>query len=252
MSLAAMKLGRHAPTAAQRRLSIPLRDVLRKPLPPGPPSYEGVRNAPLLMGHNDTVGDCVFVSMGNTDAVRSVLEHRDPVCTDDGLRDAYFKWTGGEDVGANEGEVYRAAAQDGFVLGAVGSAPWKLANGTLTIPVDDLETRKSVIAMLGSVALGLNLPLSAQDGGTWDLPAGPLTGRNTPGSWGGHAALQGSYREDGGLDILTWKTWQLATERFMQGVCDEVHVLPDALLVLSPYVDYDAVMAALAALAART
>lgn len=252
MSFAAMKLGRHAPTAAQRRLSIPLRDVLRKPLPPGPPSYEGVRTAPLLMGHNDTVGDCVFVSMGNTDAVRSVLEHRDPVCTDDGLRDAYFAWTGGEDVGANEGEVYRAAAQDGFVLGAAGSTPWKLANGTLTIPVDDIETRKSVIAMLGSVALGLNLPLSAQDGGTWDLPAGPLAGRNVPGTWGGHAALQGSYYENGDGDIITWKTWQRATGRFQDAVYDEIHVLPDALLVLSPYVDYDAVMAALAALAART
>lgn len=251
MSLATMKLGRIASTAAQRRLSIPLHDVLRKPLPPGPPSYEGVRTAPLLMGHNDRFGDCVFASMGNTDAVRCVLEHRDPVCTDDGILSAYEQWTGGEDVGANEGEVYRAAAQDGFVLGAPGSAPWKLANGTLTIPVDDIETRKSVIALLGSVALGLALPLSAQDGGTWDLPVGPLTGRNTPGSWGGHAALQGSYDANGGLDIITWKMWQAATERFMQGVCDEVHVLPDALLVLSPYVDYDAVRAALDALAAR-
>jgi hypothetical protein len=236
-------LGRLAPSAAQRKLSVPLLDFVTAPLPKAPDTYDGITGAPIQMFGNTRYGDCVFAGMANFDAIRAKLEQRETYCTELDVVSAYLTYNHGQDVGANEGEALREAQTHGFKLGP--GDLWTLANGSVTIPVKAIEARHSLIALLGAVYLGVELPNSAQSQKVWDV-TGSMRGDSAPGTWGGHALLQGRYNAPAGtVGLATWGADQSCTEAWLQAYCDEVHVPLDAAAALSPFVDFEGLLSAL-------
>ena len=236
-------LGRCAPSAAQRKMSVPLLDFVTAPLPKAPDSFDALTGAPLRMFGNDRFGDCVFAAMANFDAIRSQVERRETNCTEDAVISAYLKYNHGQDVGANEGEALREAQDLGFQLGP--GDLWLLANGAVTIPVTAIEARHSLIALIGAVYLGVELPNTARSQSVWDV-TGSLRGDDAPGTWGGHALLQGRFNAPAGAaGLATWGADQSCTEAWIQAYCDEVHVPLDAAAALSPFVDFEGLLGAL-------
>ena len=236
-------LGRLPSTSAQRKMSVPLLDFVTAPLPKAPDSFDGLTGAPLQMFGNDRLGDCVFAGMANFDAIRAKIEQRETVCTTSHVTAAYLLYNHGQDVGANEGEVLREAQDHGFQLGP--GDLWVLANGSVTIPVAAVEARHSLIALLGAVYLGVELPNSARAQSVWDVTSS-TRGDAAPGTWGGHALLQGRYNAPAGTaGLATWGADQSCTEAWLQAYCDEVHVPLDAAAALSPYVNFEGLLDAL-------
>lgn len=236
-------LGRLAPSAAQRKMSVPLLDFVTAPLPKAPDSYDGITGAKIQMFGNNRYGNCVFAAMANFDAIRAKLEQRETDCTEEDVVAEYMKYNHGQDVGANEGEALREAQDRGFKLGP--GDPWRLANGTVTIPVKNVEAMLSLITLLGAVYLGVELPNSAQSQKVWDV-TGSMRGDSAPGTWGGHALLAGAFdRKAGTIDLVTWGGRQTVTVPWHLGYCDEVHVPLDAAAALSPFVDFDGLLSAL-------
>lgn len=240
-----MKLGRLAPTARSRMASVPLHDFLTAPLPPAPPSFDGITGAKIQMFGNDQYGNCTFAGLANFDAIRAQIEKRDPACTESAVVSAYLAYNHGQDVGAVEIDVLQQAQANGFQLGP--GEPWMLANGSVTIPVTDIASRKSLIALIGAVYLGIALPNTAQGQPVWDVTDQTLRGNAAPGSWGLHCLLDAYYDANGVRKYVTWGEGQEFTNAFDQSYVDEVHVPFDALGVISQYVDVPKILAALQA-----
>jgi hypothetical protein len=91
----------------------------------------------------------------------------------------------------------------------------------------DVEHVKQAVALFGTVDIGLQLPITAQNqvGGVWDVVGNPQTDPNSqPGSWGGHSVIVCAYDADG-LTCITWGQNQRMTWKFWSAYVDESHAV---------------------------
>ncbi len=84
---------------------------------------------------------------------------------------------------------------------------------------------KNAIFLFGVLYVGVQLPLTAQNG-PWDVAPGAsmLTGDSSAGSWGGHAIPVIAYDDDS-LTCITWGFLKKFTWRFFDAYCDESYAM---------------------------
>ncbi len=87
-----------------------------------------------------------------------------------------------------------------------------------------VEQIKQSVYLFGGTYIGVQLPLSAQDQDTWDVPPSGPIGNGEPGSWGGHAVCVVAYNAKG-LWVVTWGKLLFMTWAFWQTYCDEAYAV---------------------------
>ncbi len=207
---------------------------------PGQPSLSGLRmmarQAPprLLRDHidpsplmlaNDRLGDCTAAGLGNHIRATAALAGYQVAVRDADAILFYERATGytptdpATDRGGVEVDVLACAARDGYALADQVLYPvWG------SVPPDDLNGVRLVMAGMGAAYLGVQLALADQtEGGLWDTTT---PGDQTPGSWGGHCLLAWAYDgvDEGSIvHLLTWGGIQRATWRWVRSRIMECH-----------------------------
>lgn len=194
------------------------------------------------MWGNDRWGDCTLAACANFWAIASKLENATFGADTDKIVAAYLALTKGKDVGLVEHDVLNAAMR-GLHLGG---DLWRLA-AWVEVDITDRETCRRLVADLGALYLGVDMPLTAQRqvGALWQPPDDltALEGDDAPGSWGGHALLWADYEENGDLGLVTWGAVQKATPAWLTAYCDEAYALLDEARAAAMGVDWDALVA---------
>ena len=235
-----MKLGRLAPTHAQRMMAPPIMDFLTKPLPVAPPTCDNTTGAPIGMWDNNKFGNCTFAALANYAAICS---HKESTLssfkiTPAMVSKAYFEYTGGKDEGAVETLVLHRAMTAGFDFGY--KDPYRIAT-FVSVPIANVAACKSLMALFNGLYLGVNLPLAAQNQKIWTAPKN-MAGVNVPGSWGGHALLAGNYDLSDLMDLVTWGELQKVEQEWLFNYCTEAYVLLDEARAGIAGVDWEMLM----------
>ena len=193
---------------------------------PGRLPREGIDPAPLILG-NDRLGNCTSAGLGNHLRATAALARFQVVVRDADAILFYERSTGytpadpATDLGGIEVDVLAYAARDGYALADQTLYPvWG------SIPPDDMNALRLVMAGLGVAYLGVDLALADQtEGGVWDTAT---PGNQRPGSWGGHCLLAWAYdgTDEGSIvHLLTWGGVQRATWRWVRSRIMECHGL---------------------------
>lgn len=161
--------------------------------------------APINLGQmcNDKLGCCTISGVGHLIQEWTALtQPTETIISDATIRSLYSKWCGyvdGDpytDNGGIAADVLRSWYQqpiEGHTL-----------DGFAAIRPGNRGTIRDAIYLFGGAYVGVQLPISAQNG-AWDrLPDAPLTGDNAPGSWGGHAIPLVPPYDEKWLHCITW------------------------------------------------
>jgi hypothetical protein len=179
---------------------------------------------------NDTEGDCTCASPGHIDEIWTVKASGKMYVTPDAaIQSAYVAVTGEEGAaydpktGANDNGCAIVDVMNYWMHVGIGG---KKILGYATIDPKNHNEVKIATQLFGAVNIGLNLPSSAQNqvGGVWGVPPGGFTGKNAPGTWGGHCVPIGAYFGNDTLTCVTWAATQVMTWAFWDGICDEAYV----------------------------
>jgi hypothetical protein len=213
--------------AAQVRDKQPIIDKLHMFARMAPPTLNKDTVAlDLIMGDNDKIGDCTAVGLVNSANALQAMNRSSLPATDQDAVDFYEQSTGYSpadlttDKGGVESDVLGYAVKNGIMIGQQRLMP---IFGTFD------ESNQNNLALcttgLSSTYLGLQLALADQQtiGSVWDTTT---PGDQTPGGWGGHCALLWAYdglAPDSLVRILTWKTQQRATWRWVMSRITEAH-----------------------------
>jgi hypothetical protein len=175
---------------------------------------------------NDRVGDCTTAAAGH-------------------MIEAWSAEAGGSAVEISERSVLRAFAAVKVtdpLTGEEGAVEldvlryWRVTGigghrigAFARVSVHDHGLVRAAAWLFGGLYLGLQLPLSAREQGTWDW-TGVLDGPARPGSWGGHAVDVVRY-DEAGLTVVTWGALKAMTWAFWDRYCDECYAIlsPDFL-----------------------
>jgi hypothetical protein len=233
------KLGKLA--AKQDYRTIQLSKILRA-LPPPPANFDvDSQYSSLTDSHmykNDTLGDCVMAGRAHQTLRLEDYEQQVVIpISDNDVTTEYFKETGGADNGLVMIDSLNAWRQG-----------WKVAGQNYDIYAYaqvDVNSKNQVmeaIYLLNGLYIGLELPISAQHQGIWDVTTGP---DSTPGSWGGHCVYIVAYDADY-LTCMTWGARKRMTWAFFQKYCDEAFGIVDDKDNASSTLDVNALSAILA------
>lgn len=193
--------------------------------PPAPATVNWADKADQNFGMmmNDRLGDCTCAAGGHLVQVwTSQTRPNEITVLDDDVGKFYqgaCGWNPADpatDQGGIETVVLRYWQKNplaGHKLDAVGS----VAPGSRT----DV---KAAIWLFGGCYIGVQLPISAQSQGIWDVPVQGPIGSGEPGGWGGHAVCVVGYNDDG-LDFVSWGKLMRMTWRFWDTYCDEAYAL---------------------------
>jgi len=227
-----LRLGKLPPRFDPRTLR--LSRVFDRELPLIPDAYDFDAAHPgvdMPMFLNDVLGDCVIAARAHWTRRAELIEQGIVIpISDDEVKAEYFLETDGADTGL----VMLTSLLAWRVGWQVAGQDYSIAAFGAVTPtlVDHVRT---AIYLLGGVACGLSLPLSAQAqiGSEWDLPGwwGRLSGDGgdtTPGSWGGHCVQIVGYNATGPV-CITWGKRQHMTWAWFTKYCDECYGIVDSL-----------------------
>jgi len=183
------------------------------PLPKAPDKV----NVPVVsdwrMLANDKYGDCTFAGIVHARmATATVLGLTETFPTDDEIVQAYLAYTNGQDSGAVEADLLKYW-QNNELFGS------KLA---AFAPTDhaDFDELKSVIASLGFVYIGVQLPVTFQDqfmkNEPWSLTGTPADQQIE----GGHCVILVGY-DDQYAQCITWGRVQEVTWDWLRSYMEE-------------------------------
>jgi hypothetical protein len=169
-----------------------------------------------MMG-NDTLGDCTGASVGHIVEEITSQFGTPVVATAQQVIDFYAAYSGyvpGKPA-TDQGATCQQCLDYWMAHGFLGYKPDAYMAVDLT---NEIEVQQA-IEVFGNIYIGIGLPLAIQDltnrGDIWDLPVGQtLTGKWTPGSWGGHAVPLLGYGVTGNLPFATWGQIEAMTPRF--------------------------------------
>jgi hypothetical protein len=177
---------------------------------------------------NDTAGTCTVAALGHAELCDSANNGRPVVVTDADTLDAYAR------ILAAAGAPYDPADADtdtgaaeldalAYVL-AHGLGGRKIAGYGTIDHHDPLELR-ACVAYLGGAYVGLQLPLTAQDGpASWVVPARGWRYDDGPGTWGGHAvAVLGYNARRDTYTVVSWGQCFEVQGAFVRACIDEAH-----------------------------
>jgi hypothetical protein len=170
--------------------------------------------------YNDSLGCCVISHMGHSIQSWSAAVGSEITVPDSAIL------TGYEAVG---GYVPGNPSTDNGCVIADGLKYWKatgIAGHTigayLEVPQTNHTLLRQAIELFGSVSIGLQLPVAAQNLGTyWNMAgAKSLTGNWAPGSWGGHCVAVIGYN-NGSYICVSWGEIIRISVLFWDNYCDE-------------------------------
>jgi len=218
--IAARKLGKLAPRVDVRTLAF-ARYVDPARLPEPPAALDLTHDvAEWPMYANDQIGDCTIAAAAHMIEAWTAAAHGAAVeVSEESVLTAFDRVkivdpeTGEE--GAVELDVLRDWRKHGIGRHRIGAYA--------RVSTVDHKLSCTAAWLFGGLYIGLELPLSAQDQQTWDW-GGSLTGRDRPGSWGGHAVDVVRYGPDG-LTVVTWGRLQVMTWSFWDRYCDEAYCI---------------------------
>lgn len=172
---------------------------------------------------NDRIGDCTCAEVGHGEQLFSALDGREIDVADNAVLKLYEQVSGyNPNTGANDNgavildvmNAWRKTGIGGHKIGAFAE-----------VDIEHDNLLKAAIYLFAGVSVGLALPLELQaivESGmttTWNRPRN-LTGKNAPGSWGGHCVLVLDY-DHYGLTIVTWGALQRISWGFWHAYADE-------------------------------
>jgi len=174
---------------------------------------------------NDKIGDCTCAAAGHQIVNWTNMNGELFIPSDADILVAYRAVSGYDPVtGANDNG---AACLDVLnYLQKVGIAGRKIGP-FMALNVKNLVQMKIAIYLFGSIYLGINMPLTAQNQTEmWDVVDPSLTGDSTPASWGGHCVILTAYGQDVTFAI-TWGEKMKMTNRFWDAYVEEAYVILD-------------------------
>ena len=223
-----MKLGKlpvkHDPQGRTLRLERYL-DLARRPPLPADHRWSAALTRPLGMLANDVVGDCTVATFGHAAQVWSANNRREWRPSDADVLAAYSA-VSGYDPSQPQSDAGAALLDVLKYMRKVGLAGHRIGAFAQVDPQHQAMVT-AAIYLFGGVAVGLNLPRTAQAqvGTLWDVPWYGARWSGAPGSWGGHAVFGPDYARQPGPGFATWGEWQLATWRFVRKYCDECYAI---------------------------
>lgn len=220
------KLGKLKPKQDHRllRLSTYLDKGFTFPTPPPSVDWSKRIVAPNgwgMMG-NDKYGDCTCAAAGHLIMCWTAAVGMCFIPSDQFVIGAYAAitgfnpTTGANDDGAVETDVlnyWRKSGIAGHVIGGYAAVDY----GT-----NPLQTQLAIY-LFGAAYIGLNLPLTAQSQGMWDVVAGGGV-QAEAGSWGGHAVPVLGYDNET-LTVITWGVPMKMTWAFYHAYCEEAYAI---------------------------
>ena len=216
-----VRLGRNPPRVPFRAPNIaPYMKALMKgqTIPDKIDWYTKAAESIARMYLNDTYGDCVVASAGHRCGVWSA---NDPdsadsivLAKDAEIKSEYFYLTGGSDSGLNIQDALTYWTTTGF-----------LANGKRYKNLDFVgfdwtskELTQIVIALFGTVCIGINLPNAWTSSAVWDVTNSYIVGGHDVSGFGyGKATVVDAYADGvviaswGRLYLITWAAWTRRT-----------------------------------------
>lgn len=206
--------------AAKHLRGLPAMGKYTLSLPPSPPQadYSGKLGTLGEMGNN-SLGDCTCAAIGHV--IQTWTSMTNPaaiIVPDSAIIDFYSKACGyvvgdpNTDTGGVAADVLKYWYQNPVVGHSL--------SGFAAIRPGNRATTRDAIYLFGAAYLGVQLPLTAQNG-DWDVsPDNDLTGDSAPGSWGGHAIPLVAYDQDT-LTCITWGSLKKMTWNWLDAYMDE-------------------------------
>lgn len=227
MNPSLVRLGRHPANLARVAAHVQAKDVIdlsRLPARPAARDWSMIDGQPIAypMFGNDSLGDCVFASLGHSQLTQSANSGVEVAITDNDIVDAYRRLGGyvpgdpSTDNGANMLEVGLACHAGTPVAGRT------IAAIVAVNPKDD-DMMAAASESLGGLWLGWDLPLAWRDADIWDVaPDGSTSGDWAPRSWGGHATSAPAYSP--ALNgLVTWTENRPFTPAGAHRYCEEAY-----------------------------
>lgn len=174
------------------------------------------------MDGNDDYGDCVEAEEDHQNVIWATHTGRVYGSTADDVLGSYTALTGfnKNDPNTDQGTDMLAAQKFWRSTGLCGV---KTDAFVSVDPQNDFEVQTSV-AYYASLAIGIQLPISAQaqtGNGPWTVTSGPDA---RPGSWGGHCVNVCGYNVPrDAMWVVTWGQIQMMTWDFFRTYCDEAY-----------------------------
>ncbi len=227
-----MKLGKQAPRLDKRTFR--LSRYLPAILPPAPKMVDWASRVPYYPLYlNDIEGICVGATAGHQiNQWTRYASGREVFPTDQDIQKSYID-VGGYDPAQTNPDGTNPTDNGMNILEFL--SYWRKTGvgghkilAYASVDLSRLDQIRQAIALFGSLFIGVNLPLTAQDQDSlWAVPKGGAFGDASPGSWGGHAVPICEYSPST-LTLVTWGQTMQMTWEFLKAYCDE------AWCVLSP------------------
>ena len=171
------------------------------------------------MMKNDEVGDCAIAGIGHIIQTWTANESTEKILTDDQIVDNYSAICGYDkendqnDNGCIMLDVLNYWRAHGIETHDI--------EGYVSVNPKNKTEIKAALYLFGSIYIGLNLPLYAENNNEWTVP--PIyQGEETIGSWGGHAVIIVD-ADDDNLQIISWGKRMRMDWKFFQKYCDEAY-----------------------------
>ena len=215
-----LKLGKLPPRFDKRTLALAKYLDTEMPAPPVACGREfRVPNFPMDL--NDELGCCTIAAAAHLIQVWTAANAGKMVTPSDLDILAAYEAVGGydpsdssTDQGAVELDVLNYWRKTGI-------AGHKIDAFAVLEPKNELHIRDSVY-LFGGCYIGVQLPVSAQDKNSWDVPPYGTWGDGEPGSWGGHAVPVVGYGRRG-LTVVTWGKLLTMSWAFWEAYVDEAY-----------------------------
>jgi hypothetical protein len=170
---------------------------------------------------NTDIGDCTCAAVGHAIQVWTSLASSQVVLPDATIISLYSKFGY---VPGDPNSDNGAAATDVLLYWYKNPVAGHTLDGFASIRPGNRTSIRDAIYLFGICYLGVQLPLTAQNG-DWILPAGQaLTGNWARGSWGGHAIPACDYDADT-LTVISWGKLVKVSWNWLDAFCDEAYAL---------------------------
>jgi hypothetical protein len=191
------------------------------PLPPVAADHSD-KLTTTAMFLNDQLGCCTVSAIGaSIELWTSAAQAKEVVLPDSLIKSIYETVSGYDgdpstDNGAACADVLRYWFDNPAVIGH------KLTAFASVRPAIHNDI-KNAVSLFGVAYIGIQLPLTAQDG-PWQVIDATLSGDSEPGSWGGHCIPIIAY-DANSLTCLTWGAKKEMSWDFWNAYCDEAFAL---------------------------
>lgn len=215
------KLGRLPRRDDPRTLRL-ARYLLPSDLPPAPVHLDYTSAVPEWpMYGNDRLGDCFWAMIGHMIQAETAAAGSLVTISEDAVLGGYSGCTGWRpsDPSTDQGTVMLDGLNWWRRQGVGGH---KIVAYAAVDPKNDTQV-DAAMTIFGGLAVGANMPLSAQQQHEWKVGRGAA---GAPGSWGGHAIPNLSYkRRSGPFGTPSWGELLSMTQGFRHRYVDELYAV---------------------------